>query len=76
MNLCATTNLDIQTCDCGVCGPLRRIRDASAERRKAVFKHRTGAHKKGVGTWWMGKLKDHGLNLSGQDAAMPKGDRE
>ena len=51
-----------------MCAPLRRIKDASAARRREVFKHRT-TPKVGVGPWWNGKL-------SGQDAAMPKGDRE
>lgn len=74
MNLCATTNLDIHECGCGVCAPLRRIKEASAARRREVFKHRTGAHKKGVGHWWMGKLKEHALKLG--DAELPKGDRE
>ena len=74
-NFCPTTFENINVCKCAVCAPLRRIKDASKERRRAVFKHRPGAHKKGTGHWWMGKLKDGGLNLSGQDAALPVGDR-
>jgi len=73
MNLCPTTKQDINVCGCGVCAPLRRIKDASAERRKKVFNHRAGLHKRGVGHWWMDKTK---LNLSGQDAALPRGDRD
>jgi len=74
MNICATTNQDINVCECGVCAPLRRIKEASAARRRAVFHHRTGAHKKGVGHWWVGKLKENGLKLA--DAELPRGDRE
>mgnify|MGYP000107702026 CR=1 FL=1 len=61
MNLCADTHQDINVCDCPVCGPLRRIKEASAARRKALFQHRNGQH------------KTHGQNPCPMDDTQDKG---
>lgn len=56
---CLFTLKDIRSCDCGVCGPLRRM----------IGRRKTESRKQKV------KIKES-AGLSGQDAALPPGDRE
>lgn len=63
----------------GTCSRCEDPAQALLRLRAAVTpKLRTPVARKPQGTWWMGKLKQYAQQpeLSGQDAALPKGDRE
>lgn len=57
---CSFTLKDIHSCDCGVCGPLRRMIGVGKKQR--VRKQKS-------------EIKEPAV-LSGQDAALPPGDRD